>query len=57
MPTFRDRVSKASAAVIVASCLVIAGMAYAIYTHNTDLVIYLAGTGTGFLFKEIRSTG
>lgn len=50
---FRKIVNRATAAVIVASIVVIAGMAYCINIGHTDGILMLSGAGIGFLLKEL----
>ncbi len=52
--SIREFIKKSTVANVVAGFLVIAGMMYAIWTKNTQLVSYLCGAGTGFLLKELK---
>ncbi|RLG77362.1 MAG: hypothetical protein DRO12_02480 [Thermoprotei archaeon] len=52
MTSLLDNIKRTTMANVVAAILVVAGMIYAIYTNNTDLVTFLAGAGVGYLFKR-----
>jgi len=54
---FSELIKRATIANIVSAILVVAGMAYAFYTSNTDLVTFLAGAGVGYLFKRWAERG
>lgn len=48
----KDLLSKASMATIVSAVVIIGGLAYGIYTKNTDTILLLTGAGIGYLFKK-----
>jgi len=54
--SFSDIISKTTVANVVAAFIVCAGIIYAVYTQNTDLVNFLTGAGIGYLFKEVKSS-
>jgi len=54
--SFSDIISKTTVANVVAAFVVCAGIIYAVYTQNTDLVNFLTGAGIGYLFKEVKSS-
>lgn len=49
----QELIERTTLANIVAAFLVIAGMIFFIKTNDKDAVLFLAGTGAGWLLKEV----
>jgi hypothetical protein len=50
--SLKETITRTTVANITSAILVIAGIAYFIYTKNTDGVMFLAGSGVGYLFGK-----
>ena len=50
--SFKEALTKSSVANVVSAVVVIGGLAYAIYTKNTDLVSFITGAAIGYLYKK-----
>ena len=52
--SLRERIGRSTVANAVAGFLVVAGMAYFIAINDAKGVMFLTGTGVGWLFKEVK---
>ena len=52
--TVKEFLNRTTVANVIAGVLAIIGMAYFVWTKNTDGVMFATGTALGWLYKEVK---